>query len=138
MSNSSNSAVPLIGRVLFSVLFLVSGFFKVAGYSQMVGYATAKGVPMAGVGVAIAAVLELVGGLAILTGFQTRVVASILFLYIIPATYFFHNFWTMTGMERQNNMAHFLKNLAIMGGLLILAANGPGRYSLDARSSAKA
>jgi putative oxidoreductase len=61
-----------------------------------------------------------------------------LFLYIIPTTYFFHNFWTMTGMDQQNNLAHFLKNLAIMGGLLLLAANGPGGYSLDARSSAKA
>jgi putative oxidoreductase len=138
MSNSSNTAVPLIGRALLSILFLVSFFLKVTGYSQMVGYATAKGMPMAGVGVAIAAVLELVGGIAILTGFQTRIVAWIMFLYIIPTTYFFHNFWMMTGMERQDNMAHFLKNLAIMGGLLILAANGPGAYSLDERSSAKA
>jgi putative oxidoreductase len=138
MSNSSNSAVPLIGRVLFSVLFLVSGFLKVTRYSQMAGYAAAKGVPMAGVGIAIAAVLELVGGLAILAGFQTRIAAWVLILYIIPTTYFFHNFWTMTGMDQQNNLAHFLKNLAIMGGLLLLAANGPGGYSLDARSSAKA
>ncbi len=138
MSNSSNGAVPLIGRVLFSVLFLVSGFLKVTHYSQMVGYAAAKGVPMAGVGIAIAAVLELVGGLAILAGFQTRIAAWVLILYIIPTTYFFHNFWTMTGMDQQNNLAHFLKNLAIMGGLLLLAANGPGGYSLDARSSARA
>jgi putative oxidoreductase len=137
MSNSSNSAVPLIGRVLFSVLFLVSFFFKVTAYSQMVGYATAKGLPMAGVGVAIAAVVELVGGLAILTGFQTRIAAWVLFLYLIPTSIYFHNFWTMTGMDQQNNMVHFLKNLAIMGGLLLLAANGPGGYSLDARSSAK-
>lgn len=138
MSNSSNGAVPLIGRVLFSVLFLVSGFLKVTHYSQMMGYAAAKGVPMAGVGIAIAAVLELVGGLAILAGFQTRIAAWVLILYIIPTTYYFHNFWTMTGMDQQNNLAHFLKNLAIMGGLLLLAANGPGGYSLDARSSAKA
>jgi putative oxidoreductase len=137
MSDSSNSFTPLAGRILISVVFLVSGFFKIGGYAQAVGYATSKGLPMAGVAIGCAAVLELVGGLAILAGFQTKIAAWLLFLYLIPATYFFHNFWAMQGMEQQNNMAHFLKNLAIMGGLAILAANGPGPYSVD-HSRAKA
>jgi putative oxidoreductase len=138
MSNSSNSAVPLVGRILVSVMFLVSAFFKLTAYSQTVGYAAAKGLPLAGVAVAIAAALELLGGIAILAGFQTRIVASVLFLYLIPTSFYFHNFWAMTGLEQQDNMVHFLKNLAIMGGLLILAANGPGAYAVDARSSAQA
>jgi putative oxidoreductase len=120
-----------------SVVFLVSGFFKIGGYTQMVGYATAKGLPMAGVAVACAAVLELAGGLAILAGFQTKIAAWLLFLYLIPTTFYFHNFWAMQGMEQQDNMIHLLKNVAIMGGLVILAANGPGPYSVD-HSRAKA
>ena len=136
MSNSSSSFTPLAGRILMSVLFLVSGFFKLGAYSQMVGYAASKGLPMAGVAVACAAVLELAGGLAILIGFQTRIVAWLLFLYLIPTTFYFHNFWAMQGMEQQNNMVHLLKNVAIMGGLVILAANGPGPYSIDSRAKA--
>jgi putative oxidoreductase len=137
MSNSSSSFTPLAGRILMSVLFLVSGFFKLGAYSQMVGYAASKGLPMAGVAVACAAVLELAGGLAILIGFQTKIAAWLLFLYLIPTTFYFHNFWAMQGMEQQDNMVHLLKNVAIMGGLVILAANGPGPYSVD-HSRAKA
>src|SRR5580658_1932050 len=124
MANSSSSAVPLIGRILMSAVFLISGFFKVAGYSQVVGYAAAKGLPLAGVAIACAAAVELLGGIAILIGFKTRIVPWVLFLYLVPATMIFHNFWALQGMEQQDNMIHFMKNLAIMGGLLILAANG--------------
>lgn len=131
MSDSSSSFTPLAGRILISVLFLISGFFKIGGYTQMVGYATSKGLPMAGLAVACAAVLELAGGLAILAGFQTKIAAWLLFLYLIPTTFFFHNFWAMQGMEQQDNMIHLLKNVAIMGGLVILAANGAGPYSVD-------
>jgi putative oxidoreductase len=135
MANSSSSVVPLIGRILMSAVFLISGFFKVAGYSQVVGYAAAKGLPLAGVAIACAAAVELLGGIAILIGFKTRIVPWVLFLYLVPATMIFHNFWALQGMEQQDNMIHFMKNLAIMGGLLILAANGPGAYSVDERSA---
>ena len=135
MANSSNSAVPLVGRILMAAIFLISGFFKIMGYSQMVGYAAAKGLPLASVAIACAAGAELLGGIAILIGFKTRIAAWVLFLYLIPATLVFHSFWKLQGMEQQDSMIHFLKNLAIMGGLLILAANGPGAYSVDERSA---
>jgi putative oxidoreductase len=131
MSDSSGSFTPLAGRILMSVLFLVSGFFKIGGYSQMVAYSSAKGLPLASVAIACAAVLELAGGLAILVGFQTRIAAWLLFLYLIPVTFYFHNFWAMQGTAQQDNMIHLLKNVAIMGGLVILAANGAGPYSVD-------
>jgi putative oxidoreductase len=131
MSDSSSSFTPLAGRILMSVMFLISGFFKIGGYTQLVGYAAAKGVPMPGVAIACAAVLELAGGLAILAGFQTKIAAWLLFLYLIPVTFLFHNFWALQGAAQQDNMIHFLKNVAIMGGLVILAANGPGPYSVD-------
>ena len=137
MSDSSSSFTPLAGRILMSVVFLVSGFFKIGGYSQMVAYSTAKGLPMAGVAIACAAVIELVCGLAILVGFQTRLAAWLLFLYLLPVTFLFHNFWAMQGAEQQDNMIHLLKNVAIMGGLVILASNGAGPHSID-HSRAKA
>jgi len=137
MSDSSSSFTPLAGRILLSVVFLVSGFFKIGGYSQMVPYSASKGLPMAGVAIACAAVLELAGGLAILIGFQTRIAAWLLFLYLIPVTFIFHNFWAMQGAEQQQNMINFLKNVAIMGGLVILATYGAGPYSVD-HSRAKA
>jgi putative oxidoreductase len=120
-----------------SVVFLVSGFFKIGGYSQVVAYSAAKGLPMAGVAIACAAVIELVCGLAILVGFQTRIAAWLLFLYLIPVTFYFHGFWAMQGAEQQDNMIHLLKNVSIMGGLVILASNGAGPYSID-HSRAKA
>jgi putative oxidoreductase len=137
MANSSGSFTPLAGRILMSVIFLISGVFKVAGYSQIVGYAAAKGLPLPGVAIACAIVVELGCGLAILAGFQTRIAAWLLILYLVPVTFFFHNFWAVQGMEQQTQMVNFLKNFAIMGGLAILAANGPGAYSVDNSRAAK-
>jgi putative oxidoreductase len=138
MANGTESGggVVLAGRILMGVIFLVSGFFKVAGYSQMVGFAASKGLPMAGVAIGVAAAIELLGGLAIVTGFQARIVAWVLFVYLIPVTLTLHNFWAAQGMEQQNQMVHFLKNLAIMGGLLLLASYGPGRMAIGARKEA--
>lgn len=134
---SSDSLITLSGRILLSVMFLISGLFKVAGYSQMVGYATAVHLPVPGVAIAVAAVLELALGLAILAGFKTRVAAWVLFLYLIPVTFFFHNFWAVQGQAQQMQMVNFLKNVAIMGGLLVLAVNGSGAYSVDAALAKK-
>jgi putative oxidoreductase len=131
MSNPSGSVAPLIGRILLSMVFLLSGIEKVAMFSMMAGYAAAKGLPMPTVAIGVAAAIEILGGLAILTGFQTKLASWLLFLFLIPTTLLFHNFWAMSGMEKMDNMGHFLKNLAIMGGLLILAVNGAGAYAVD-------
>ena len=128
---SSDSLITLSGRILLSVMFLISGVFKVGGYSQMVGYATAVHLPMPNVAIAAAAVVELALGLAILAGFKTRIAAWVLFLYLIPVTFYFHNFWAVQGEAQQMQMVNFLKNVAIMGGLLVLAVNGAGAYSAD-------
>jgi putative oxidoreductase len=138
MANSSESFTPLAGRILMSVLFLISGTFKVVGYSQIVGYAAAKGLPLPNIAIACAMVIELGCGLAILAGFQARIAAWILILYLIPVTFFFHNFWAAQGTEQQTQMVNFLKNAGIMGGLAILAANGPGPYSVDHSRAVKA
>lgn len=128
----SGRYASLVGRILLALIFLGSGFSKVTAWSATAGYMVAKGMPMVPVLLAGAALLELAGGLAVLVGYHARIAAWALFLYLIPTTLIFHNFWVLEGMERQNMMGHFMKNLAIMGGLLILAAHGPGAASLDA------
>jgi putative oxidoreductase len=134
---SSDGLITLSGRILLSVMFLISGVFKVAAYSQIVGYATATHLPAPGVAIALAAVVELACGLAVLAGFKTRIVAWVLFLYLIPVTFYFHNFWAVQGAAQQTQMVNFLKNAAIMGGLLVLAVNGAGAYSADAALAKK-
>jgi putative oxidoreductase len=129
--NSANDITTLAGRILIAVIFLISGFFKVGGYAQIVGYAAAMHLPAPGVFIALAAAVELGCGLAILAGFKTRFAAWLLFLYLIPVTYIFHNFWAVQGQEQQVQMVNFLKNVAIMGAMLVLSVNGAGAYSVD-------
>jgi putative oxidoreductase len=76
------------------------------------------------------ACIDLIGGLMILVGFQARWAALLLFVFTAMTIYFAHPFWAMQGAARAANQAHALKNLAIMGALLMIAAHGPGRYSI--------
>src|SRR5205085_2016592 len=87
--------LALVGRVLLAWLFIPAGWGKIAGFAGTVGYATAAGMPMPQVGVAIGLVIELVGGLMILAGFKTRWAALALALFTIVAAFIFHNFWSM-------------------------------------------
>lgn len=130
--NAYERIMPLVGRILISVIFLLSGITKVMNFSGMVAFMASKGMPMPNVMIAGALVVEILGALCLITGFQTRIAALIMFLYLIPATLMFHNFWAMQGAMRADNQINFLKNLAIMGGLLMAAAYGPGRLSVDA------
>ena len=132
MSNTSESIVPLAGRLMMSAIFIFSGLGKFAGHAAMAGFAASKGLPAADLAIWLAAAVEILGGLSILLGFQARIGAWLLFLFLIPTSLVFHNFWALQGMERMDNQAHFFKNLAIMGGLLLLATFGAGAYSIDA------
>jgi putative oxidoreductase len=131
MANGAESPVPLIGRILVSVIFIASGLMKLSSFSMMTGFMQAKGFPLPAVFLAGAAALEIFGGLAVLLGFQARAAAWALFVYLIPTTIVFHNFWAITGAEKMDAQGHFFKNVAIMGGLLFLAAFGAGAYSID-------
>jgi putative oxidoreductase len=138
MSNSSGSIVPLIGRILISPIFILAGISKIANFSVITGYAANAHLPLPGVALACAAAIQILGGLAILMGFHTKFAAWIVFLFLIPTTLMLHNFWTMAGAERTINISHFETNLAIMGGLLILATFGAGAYSVDSARAPKA
>jgi putative oxidoreductase len=98
MANSSgNDIVSLVGRVLISVIFIFAGTNKLLAFKVFAGMLASKGFPRATVAMAVAVVIEVLGGLAILFGFQTKVVAWIIFLYLIPTTLMFHNFWANAG-----------------------------------------
>ena len=131
MSASWQRWVSLAGRVLLSVIFLMSAFGKVTNWSGTGGYMAAHGLPAAPVLLALAVLFELGGGLGLLLGLQTRLAALALVVFLIPTTLVFHNFWAFQGQEQQMQMINFLKNLAIMGGLLHIVATGPAGLAVD-------
>ncbi len=115
------SIVSFFGRILISMVFIVSALMKFFAHTQQVEYAMASGLPMAGALVWVAAVIELIFGVGILIGYHVKISAWVLFLYLIPVTLTFHyNFLD------PNQFINFLKNLAIMGGLLQIARFGTG------------
>jgi len=124
---------PLVGRMLLSAIFIISGISKIFGWSGSSAYMAAKGMPLVSFFLLMALLLELLGGFSILVGFQARLSALALFLYLIPTTVIFHNFWASPAAQQQLQMIMFLKNLAIMGGLAQLVAFGPASFSFDAR-----
>ncbi len=126
----TNRFTALFARIFLGILFLVSGGMKVAGFSTVVGYAAAKGLPFPAASIALAAAIELAGAAMLFLGYRARLASFVLFLYLIPITLIFHNFWASHGVEAQMQMVNFLKNIAIMGGLLMVAGAGPGAISL--------
>ncbi len=123
----------LLGRVCIALIFLISGAGKAADLPGTAAYMTSKGIPSASVLLLGALVCEFGGATLVLLGFRARLGAFLLLLFLIPTTFIFHNFWAATGAEATAQMLQFLKNVAIMGGLLLLCAYGAGPLSLDAR-----
>ena len=119
----------LVGRVALGTIFLVSGLGKLAAWQRTAAYAGSKGVSE--VLLAIATALELLGAVSVVVGFRARWGALALLVFLVPVTLVFHNFWAAPGAQQQMEMAHFLKNLAIGGGLLIVFGRGAGALSID-------
>ena len=125
---------PLLGRLLLSNLFIVAGFKKITGFAGTAGYMAAK-MPsldpnLIKIMLVLTIAIELGGGLMILIGWQARWVATIIFLWMIPVTYLFHAYWGLPPDQMQMQFIQFQKNLAIMGALLLIVAQGTGPYSL--------
>ena len=126
-----NAAVLFAGRALLSAVFLVAGVRKIMIWGPQVAYFTKLGFPMPEVMTVVAIAIELGAGLALLAGWRTKQAASLLVLFVLVATFMAHRFWEMDPALQANQMNHFLKNLAIIGGLVFVAAFGPGRAALD-------
>jgi putative oxidoreductase len=131
--NTLQNPLALIGRVLLALIFITSGFGKVAGFAGTVGYIASKGVPLAAVAAAIAIVVELGGGLAVVFGFMTRWAALALAVFSLVAGFIFHAYWGVPADQVMAQQINFWKNVSIAGGFLVLAAFGPGAISIDAR-----
>jgi putative oxidoreductase len=123
----------LLGRMLLVILFFISGFGKIGGFQQTSEYIAAQGLPFPQLLTAIAIVLELGGAIAVAIGWKTRWVAAALMLFMIVITPVFHKFWGIPPEQAMEQQINFMKNVAILGGFLLLFAHGPGRYSLDER-----
>jgi putative oxidoreductase len=122
-----------IGRACFAAIFLESApnHFK----AQMAGYAAHQGVPLASVLVPSAGVLALLGGLSVLLGYRAKIGAWLLVAFLVPVTVMMHNFWAISDPQMaQMQQGQFMKNLAMLGGALLITHFGAGPVSLDARS----
>jgi putative oxidoreductase len=122
------SSLALSGRVLMAAIFLISGIGKLASPAATMGYIASAGLPLPQVALAVAILVEVVGGIALVLGYRTRLVATILALFCLATAASFH-----TAFGDQNQFIHFFKNLTMAGGFLQIVAFGPGAISLDAR-----
>lgn len=131
----SSSISVFIGRLCMCAIFIISGAGKFVTFSAVSQAMSLKGIPMAPIFLTAAAIIEILGGLSLFLGYKTRIWAVILFLYLIPVTLIFHDFWNFDEPQRHSQTIEFLKNLTIIGGLWCLIGAGPGRISLDASNT---
>jgi putative oxidoreductase len=120
--------LPLAGRIAIAAIFLLSGLNKLAAPVSTIAYIQASGLPLPPLAFGISAAVEVLGGIALILGFRTRITATVMTLFTLATALSFH-----TNFTDQNQFIHFWKNVAMAGGLLQVIAFGAGRYSLDNR-----
>ena len=136
MIKSLQNPLSLAGRLLFALLFLPAGISKLTGFAGTVGYISSVGLPAPTLAAAFALSLEIIGGLALVLGAGTRIAALALALFTLVASFLFHNFWAVPEAQQFVQQLMFFKNIAVVGGLLSVAAWGAGAWSVDARRKA--
>lgn len=131
-STIHQSAVPAIGRVLLAAIFIFSGIGKALAPQGSIGYIESVGLPFATLALVAAVAIELGGGVMLALGIKTRLVAAALAAFSVLTALVFHN-----ALGDQNQLIHFMKNIAMAGGLLQVVAFGAGAYSVDALGARK-
>lgn len=126
--------IALAGRVLLTLPFLRSGLTKIADFEGTAGFMRAEGMVLVPLLLVAATVLEVGGGLFVAAGYRARLGALALIVFLIPTTLIFHDFWTFTGPAAEMQKGYFLSNLALLGGLSMVAAFGSGAISVDAKT----
>ena len=121
----------LLGRVLLAAIFIISGFGKLTGFEGTVEHIAQKGLPMPQVLAGISILIELGAGVAMLLGWKTRWAALAFVVFLIVVSPIFHGFWAVPPEQAMAQQINFMKNMSILGGMLVLFAFGPGRYSVD-------
>lgn len=130
----AQDTLVLAGRALLAWLFIPAGWSKIAGFAGTAGYIASKGLPLPEVAAALAIVAELGLGLLLLVGWRARWAALGLAVFVAVITPLFHNFWAMPEAQQMMQKQAFWKNMAVLGGLLVVTAFGAGRFSLDGRT----
>lgn len=133
MFEKMQNPLSIVGRLLLAALFLPAGISKLTGFEGTVGYIASVGLPLPALGAVAATVVEIFGALALIAGFGTRIAALVLALFTLVASVFFHAYWAVPADQQFVTQLLFMKNIAVAGGLLTLAAWGAGAWSLDAR-----
>lgn len=127
------NTLALVGRLLLAYLFLPSGLAKIGGFAGTVGMVASKGLPMPELATALVIAVEILGGLALVLGWGTRWASLALALFTLVAGLLYHNWWAMPQEAQMLQKIIFDEHLAVIGGLLVLAAFGPGAYSVEGR-----
>ena len=136
MFASLQNPLSLAARILLALIFITSGWAKIGGFDGTVGYIASKGLPMPQVIAALTIVIELGAGLALLFGWLTRWAALALGVFTLLAAFIFHAYWAVPAEQVMMQQINFMKNLAIAGGMLALAAYGAGAWSIDGKRGA--
>ncbi len=123
-------AIPFLARLLMVYIYLTSGIAKAMSWSGNVTYMERHHLPMVPLLLAVATVIELGGSLCLILGWQARIAAFVMFVYTTILTLLLHDYWALPAEARGMQETHFRKNLAIMGGLLLLSWCGPGRWAV--------
>ena len=131
MNPTYESLAAFVGRIFLALIFVVSGVGKITGYAGTAAYMTSKGLPLVDVLLPLTIAIELGGGLLLALGWKARWAAAALLLFLVPTTLIFHQFWGIDPKLAQMQKIHFLKNVAIMGGMLMVLAIGAGAWSVD-------
>lgn len=121
----------LLARICLGALFIAAGLNKVFTYDETIQYMAAKGLTNLPLMYAGAVLVELIAGVCLLLGIKTRIAALVLALFLIPTTYIFHDFWNVAPEMYKLQLAMFLKNVGVIGGLLALASVGGGKLAFD-------
>jgi putative oxidoreductase len=133
LNTKQQDNLQLIARVLLSGIFLISLFSKLTGLEGTIQFMTAKGMPLPSLLIWGAIATELAGALALITGYRMKEAGIVLALYLVPTSLIFHNFWAMEGQQFQMQLMAFMKNVSIIGGLLLLTSM-PGKQASPANS----
>lgn len=135
MLDSLRTPLVLVGRILIAFMFMQSGYGKLTDLTGTAGYIASGGLPNSTALAGLTGVFELVAGLAILIGFKARWAALVLAAFTLVASFLYHRYWTVPADQQMIMQLLFMKNIAIVGGLLVIAALGAGPASVDARKS---
>jgi len=133
---AASGILALAGRLCMSLIFLTSAYSKITAWDSNVQYVATRHFTnsvLVTLMLGGALVIELVGALGLISGYQARIAGFVMALYLITVTLIFHKYWVLSGMPRATMFMHFQKNMGLVGGLLMVAALGPGSWALGKR-----